>query len=126
MKLFTRQFGEIEFSSDKVLKFPDGILGFEELKDFLLIKEDEEFFFWLTSVDKPEIIFPLIGISLIDSQYPKRRNNESFGIVKLDKEPTKITVNLKAPVYINQNKKSGVQVILDNDKYSVNYNLFKE
>lgn len=126
MKLTTRQFGEIEFSPNKILKFHDGILGFEELKDFLLIKADEEFFFWLTSVDKPEIVFPLIGINLIDSKYPKRENNESFGIVKLDKEPTKITVNLKAPVYINQDKKNGMQIILDDDKYSVNYNLFKE
>ena len=38
MKLSTLQFGDIEFTDDLLIKFSDGILGFENLKSFVLIK----------------------------------------------------------------------------------------
>ena len=126
MKINTTQFGEIEFSEDRVINFPAGILGFENLKHYLLIKTDNQLFYWLNSVDEPEIAFPLIGTRVIDSEFPGEEKSEAFGIVKLDKDPLKITVNLKAPVYINQDKKEGFQTILDDDKYPVTYKLFSE
>jgi flagellar assembly factor FliW len=126
MKIKTLQFGEIEYDENLIVKFADGILGFEQMKDFLLIKMDDDIFYWLTSVDNPDIIFPLIGIRLIDPEYVEKPDNEAFGIVKLDKDPSNITVNLKAPVYINHDRKEGFQIILDNDKYPLTYKLFNE
>ncbi len=126
MKLKTLQFGEIEFEKEHIISFPDGILGFEDLKEFLLINTEDDIFYWLTSVSNSEIVFPLIGTRVIDSGYPEKPDKEAFGIVKLDKDPLKITVNLKAPVYIDQNRKEGFQTILDDDKYPVDYKLFTE
>ena len=37
MKITTKLFGEIEVDDDKLIVFPQGIVGFPELKDFLLI-----------------------------------------------------------------------------------------
>ncbi len=126
MKINTRQFGELEFDQSLIINFPSGIFGFENLKDYLLIKVDDDFFYWLNSVEEPEIAFPMIGIRVIDDQYPSINDGEAFGIVTMNSEIIKITVNLKAPVYINQNTKTGFQKILDSEKYPVNYNLFKE
>ncbi len=126
MKVKTLQFGELEYNEEQVLNFEKGIFGFEELKKFLLIKNDEEIFYWLNSIEQPELAFPLIGIRMIDDEYPQRENYEAFGIVKFDKDPAKITVNLLAPVYINQEDKTGFQTILDNEKYPVEYPLFKQ
>ena len=126
MKIKTRQFGEIEFDRNLIIKFGAGLFGFENLKDFLLIKVDDELFYWLTSVDVPEIVFPLVGLRLIDDKFPQEENNEAFGIVTMNPEILKITVNMKAPVYIDQTSKSGFQKILDTEKYPVNYNLFKD
>lgn len=126
MKLKNKQFGEVEFTQDNVLEFKNGLLGFEELKSYLLIKTDNDLFFWLNSIDQHEVAFPLIGLRLIDDSYPQKEDKEAFGIVTLGKEPAKTTVNLKAPVYINQEKKEGFQTIIDQDKYSVNYKLFTE
>ncbi len=124
MKIQTKQFGELEFNEDKIIKFESGLIGFEELKDYLLLKEDDDIFFWLNSIDEPEIAFPLIGTSLLDDNYPSENTNEAFAVVTLNSDPRKITVNLKAPVYIDQEEKVGHQKILDTDKYSVDYNLF--
>jgi len=44
----------------------------------------------------------------------------------LNSDPLKISVNMKAPVYINQNEKTGFQKIIDSEKYNVHYNLFVE
>ncbi len=126
MKLQTFQFGEIEYTEDLIINFSSGLLGFEDLKKYLLIKTDDDIFYWLYSIQRPEIAFPLIGASVIDENYPKINNFEPFGIVTLNKDPLKVTVNLKAPVYINQETKNGHQKILDEQNYEVNFNLFIE
>jgi len=124
MKIKTSQFGKIEFNEDNVILFNDGILGFEELKKYLLISEKDGLFFWLSSVEQPEIIFPLFAIKLLKENYHQEENYEPYGIVKLDKEPSKITVNLKSPIYIDQKNRVGFQTILDVDKYPIDYQLF--
>ena len=115
MKIKNKQFGEIEFKPDAIINFDDGILGFEEQKRFLLLSEKEGFFFWLTSIDEPEIIFPLFSINLLQENYING-DLEPFGIVKLDKDPQNISINLKAPVFINHEKKIGYQRIMDNEE----------
>jgi len=126
MKLQNKQFGQIEFSEENIIKFKNGLLGFEDLSNFLLIKTENDLFFWLSSVDQPELVFPLIGLRLIDDSYPQENDNEAFGIVTLNNTFAETTVNLKAPVYINQDSKEGYQTIIDKDKYSVKYKLFTE
>lgn len=126
MKLQTDQFGEIEFSDENLLNLNEGLFGFEDLKKYVLIKVDDNFFYWLASTDNQQICFPLIGLRVIDDGVPQMENFEAFGIVTLDKDPLKITVNMKAPVYINQSEKTGFQKIIDDDKYSINYKLFVE
>ena len=126
MKISTMQFGEVELDPELILKFPSGLFGFEKLKEFVLIKTGESIFYWLFSVEEPSIGFPLVGLRVIDSSFPEEKDHEAFGIVSFDPDPLKVTINLKAPLYVNQNKKSGFQKILEEDNYSVNYNLFVE
>ena len=124
MKIVNKQFGEIEFETDSIIKFTEGILGFEDKKRFLLISEKDGFFFWLTSVDEPELIFPLFSINLLQESFTDSNDLEPFGIVKLDKDPQKVSINLRAPVFIDHEKKIGYQKIMDDDNYPVNYPLF--
>lgn len=126
MKITTIKFGEFEYDSDKIIFFESGLLGFEQLKEYLLIKTDDEFFYWLNSIDEPEIAFPLVGTRLLDVDYSYDKEYEPFGIVNLNKDPLKIVVNLKAPVFINQVEKKGFQKIFDLEEFSLNYSLFRE
>lgn len=124
MKLNTYHFGEIEYSENLVISFAEGLFGFEHLHKYLFIKPDNDIFYWLTSIEQPEISFPLIGLRVIDENYPILEDNEAFGIVIMSKNPVDVKVNLKAPVYINQDIKSGFQKIIDSEKYPIDYNLF--
>ena len=124
MKIKNKQFGEIEFQQDSVFNFEDGILGFEDQKRFILISEKDGIFFWLTSIDEPELIFPLFSINLLQDKYSEYMDMEPYGIVKLDRDPEKVSINLKAPVFIDHEKKTGYQRIMDKDEYPVNYPLF--
>ncbi|KAF0142433.1 MAG: flagellar assembly protein FliW [Ignavibacteriales bacterium] len=126
MKIKTYHFGEVEFAEDKVLTFEGGLFGFEELKEFVFIKPDDSIFYWINSVENPELAFPMFGVRIIDETYPQEESYEAFGIVVMNPDPLKITVNLKAPVYINQDERKGFQKIIDADKYPVYYNLFTE
>ena len=126
MRISTQQFGDIEFQQDRVINFESGLFGFEKLTKYLLIKVEDQLFYWLNSIEEPEIAFPLIGVRAIDDKYPQEERHEAFGIVTFNKDALKITVNLKAPVYINQDDKTGYQKIIDNEKYPVYHNLFKE
>lgn len=126
MKINTYQFGEVEFNENRIIFFDSGLIGFEQLKKYLLIKTEDELFYWLNSVEQPEIAFPLIGLRLIDESFPQEKDNEAFGIVTLNSDPLKITINMKAPVFINQDKKTGFQKILEEEKFEVYYKLFIE
>lgn len=126
MKLITNQFGEVEFTEDKVISFKNGLFGFEDLTKYLFITPNDHIFYWLNSIDNPNIAFPVFGVRVIDDKYPQEESHEAFGIVTLNNNPLKVTINLKAPVYINQNDKTGFQKIIDTDKYPVHYNLFTE
>lgn len=126
MKINTLQFGEIEYDENNIMFFEHGIIGFEQLKKYLFIKKEDDLFYWLNSTEDPNIAFPLFSIRVLDDNYPFQDNYEPFCIVNMDKDPLKITVNLKAPVYLDQDRKIGMQKILDTDNYSVNYNLFTE
>ncbi|MEW6194107.1 MAG: flagellar assembly protein FliW [Bacteroidota bacterium] len=126
MKIKTHKFGEIEFTEEFIINFKEGPFGFEELKKFVFIKPEDSFFYWLNSVERPEIAFPLIGLRVIDDNYPQQEEHEAFGIVTLNPDPLKITINLRAPIFINQNKKSAYQTIFDKENYSLYYNLFTE
>ncbi|MBU0472795.1 MAG: flagellar assembly protein FliW [Bacteroidetes bacterium] len=126
MKLKTEQFGEIEYANENVIRIAKGLFGFENLEEYLLIKTDNTLFYWLNSIEEPSVAFPMVGINVLDDTYPQVDGTEPFGIVTLDKDPLKITVNMKAPLYINQDIKTGKQKILDREKYLVNYKLFVE
>ncbi len=126
MKLQTLQFGDIEFDENIIIKFEDGILGFEDQKRFIMITEDDGIFYWLTSVDEPELVFPLFPLGLINDKYPVVENFEAFGIVNLDKDVNNITLNMKAPIYLNHGDKKGFQKILDKEEFPINYKLFVE
>jgi len=126
MEIQNKQFGKIEFKDDRILEFDRGIMGFENLNKFILVSEQDSFFFWLTSVDEPEIIFPLFPMELLQEETQKEEDFVPYGIVKLDKDPQNITINLKAPVYINQTEKQGFQKIIDQDDIPLDYPLFVE
>lgn len=128
----TLQFGEITFEDKHIFHFDNGILGFEELHNFVLISEEESLpFKWLLSVDKPEIGFPMLSPWHIDLNYNPGDNfdlNKSviMSVITLEDEAGIMTANLKAPIILDVVNQKGEQVILPTDKYSPNHAITKK
>jgi flagellar assembly factor FliW len=140
----TRCFGEVEISDDKIVEFPEGILGFEELKRYTLIydvKENGEKakIAWLQAVDEPELALPVINPFEVKKDYDPVINEtlmKDLGdvnsenavvllVVTVPSDITKTTANLKAPIIINSDIRVGAQLIAENRNYVVKYPIIK-
>ncbi len=135
MKVVTRQFGELEVLEENIIHFPQGIIGFEDYKKFVIINdEDSEPFRWLISLDKEEFGFPVLNPLLVKEEYlehfppklSKELNSKEtladlFCVVTLKGEDGKMTVNLKGPIIIDYSVKEGKQIILTPEELPVSY-----
>ncbi len=126
-KINTTQFGEIEFEEKYIFHFQEGLLGFEDLKKFLLISDEEtEPFKWLISIEKPEIGFPLLNPWIIDLNYSLNQhynidNEAVLVVITLGGNQGLISANLKAPIILNIPEQTGRQIILPSEKYSTTH-----
>jgi flagellar assembly factor FliW len=124
LKIKTLHFGEIEVESDKIFKFPDGLLGFENYNRFVLINHEEtEPLRWLISLDDPNIGFPLINPWIVDIKYnPGKSINlekeAAFVVITLGNKDRVMTANMKAPLVLEIETREGRQIVMSSDKYS--------
>jgi flagellar assembly factor FliW len=135
MILRSRTLGEFEVQEDSILYFPDGLLGFEELKRYILV-EVEEFrpFFWLLAVEEPEIGFAIsdpqlfhrthyeVPLSEADRDVLDLQGGDTisvFVIVSIQEGGRRISANLKGPVVLNTRNRLGKQVVIYSPSYSV-------
>lgn len=142
MKLSTKNFGEIEIQEQDIINFPEGILGFEEEKQFVIINNEDEYnpFHWLQSVQNPELAFVIINPFFVFPNYdiilPKSAQDKLkiedekdvaiYSIVVVPEDMEKMTTNLSGPIVINAEKKLGKQVILDDDRYTTKHYVFQQ
>ena len=70
MVVQTSRFGAVTLSSEDILEFPEGILGFANLKKFVLLDDpNDEIFAWLQSCEVPGIAFPILEPELFVQNY---------------------------------------------------------
>ncbi|MCX7879881.1 MAG: flagellar assembly protein FliW [Ignavibacteria bacterium] len=126
-KIKTLQFGKLEIEPHHIFYFENGLFGFEDLREFVIIAEEETLpFKWLISLERPEIGFPLLSPWHIDLLYDPGddfdlEKNVLMVIITLENENKQMTANMKAPVVFDVENQRGWQVILPTDKYSTNY-----
>ena len=126
--------GSVEVSQDQQIYIPDGILGFEDLKKFVIVKDDELApFHWLLSEEDASVSFVIVSpyvvygdlykIGLAESDrdvldLAPEDETEMYVLVSLSDEPHRITANLKGPVVVNTQNRVAKQVVVYNPKYS--------
>jgi flagellar assembly factor FliW len=145
VELDTRAFGKISVGEDKIIRFDNGILGFPDLKEFTLIFDEEKgseaAIKWLQSLDEPGFAMPVMNPELVVNEYvpefdrelltPLGDNLDSENIlllvtVTVPKDVKKTTVNLKAPIIVSVENMKAVQLICDDEKYSIKYAVYNE
>lgn len=141
MVIKTKIFGEIEVDENKIIKLPQGIVGFPQLVDFMLIHESDsgEGIKWLQSIQEPAFAMPVIDPLIVCPDYnpcvedellkPLGDVNEQNMLVlttiTVPKEIEKMSVNLKAPIIINGDTRKAAQLIVDDDSYLVKYPVYE-
>jgi flagellar assembly factor FliW len=120
------------------VRIPTGLLGFEQIKEYVLItKPGEEPFAWLQVQDNSALAFVVIDpfvvlpdyqpdIPSLDVEFLGLKNSEDallLGIVTVH-SATKATVNLKGPIVVNRHTHIAKQIIIINAAdYSIEHPL---
>jgi len=132
MKIKNTRFGDIEYDPQEVITFPQGLIGFEHLRRFVVMPNDKDGpLFWIQSIEDPAIAFILTDPTNFFLNYrviPEEREKEPLQAVKEDdvyalsivtvSQDKKITLNLAAPILFNPSSKRAIQVILEGTEYS--------
>lgn len=143
MEINTKFHGNVEIDRDKIVRFEQGLPGFEEEKDFyILLLEEGADFFVLQSVETPILAFVMIDPFLYFKEYAVeisddvkellkiQETNEVviFSLLTIKEELKSVTANLQGPIVINDRLKKGKQVILVDSDYKTKHELllFKE
>ena len=142
MVITDTRFGSITIEEQDVLTFADGMVGFVEVTQFVLLNlGDNSPFRWLQSVQRPELAFLLADPDrYVDGYHPLLQpadcqelsiQSESpyliFVTANIPRgKPQDLTLNLAAPVVINPNKRLGKQVVLEDQAYTVRHRVFAQ
>ena len=102
MQVNTSRFGTVEVDDSRVITFPKGILGFPRFKQYVLIQPGEEtYFFWLQSVDAPDLAFVVTDPSLFVTSYRvplKPEQMMDLGMQSLDEAQVLVIVNKRGKI----------------------------
>lgn len=131
----TTRFGKISVPFDKVITLPHGMVGFPAYRRYALLRHREDSpFYWLQSMDRPELAFAVVSPLIFDRQYQVTLGNTETMLLQVQNakdiqlwvvvtiprgRPDHMTANLKAPVVINLNTNLGAQIIMDDPNYDV-------
>lgn len=142
MQITTRVFGEITIDEEKIIHFPNGIIGFPDLTDFALIHDEEkgtDTIHWMQSLQEPTFAMPVMDPLIVCPDYNPEVDDELLNnigeivpeellvmvTVTVPKDLTKMTVNLKGPMVINAAQIKATQVIVEGDEYPVKFPIYE-
>ncbi len=136
--LESRRFGSVLVAEEEIVRFPEGLPGFEELREFLLLSPpDLTPVQFLVALQDPEISFPLLAAGLCLAGYAPRLDAGDLGglgtadasglaiyaILTFHPEGEEVTANLRAPILINPAARIGRQMTLVDSTYSLRHPL---
>lgn len=134
MNLETLNYGTISYDEENIVVFEKPLLGFNNLKKFVLVEiEQNSMFNLLQSIEEKTVGFIVLSPFSVRQDYEieldeatikelEIESHEDVAImttVTLNEVAEKTTTNLKAPIIINIKNKKGKQIILNNDKYKI-------
>ncbi len=138
MDIQTTRFGTVTVEDDRIMTFTSGLLGFPEHQRFALIQAGQDnYFFWLQSVEDPNVAFVITDPSIFfrDYQVPVREDvqqelllqdaAEAQVFVICNKVGEWLTGNLLGPLVVNVRNKQGTQVVLTDKRWTTRQPLLR-
>lgn len=131
MKTIETRFGIIEYDPQHLLHFPAGLIGFPNLRDFIVMPNKKQGpLFWIQSVDDGDIAFVLTDPTNFFLEYKVIPEESEKSLLQIDKDDEchalsvvtvpqdkRITLNLAAPILFSPKSNRAIQVILENTEF---------
>ena len=124
MRINTSRFGRIEVDAADILRFPSGLPGLEDCREWALLADSEnDALGWLQSVSRGDVALAVVSPRRFVPDYQVRIPRSELSplaladmrqaqvVVVVGKTGTTLTLNLKAPIVINLETRTGRQVV---------------
>lgn len=135
MQVNTTRFGSVNAAAEDTLHFPDGVIGFPELKQWALLPAggDDARFKWLQSLDDGSVAFLIVNPAHFFPDYAVEQSEDQVRKLELTCEDDalvvcivtaglgKCTLNLKGPLVLNSKTRVGCQVVLPDAEYGTRH-----
>ena len=138
----TARFGVIDVDADLVVTFSEGLIGFENCREYVVVRHDDNSpFRWLQSLDLPGVAFPIVEPNSFRPDYAPTISDSDARTLNLKRDtptllfvtvsvpghdPRALTANLLAPLVINGEARQGKQVIVQDDGFTTRHEVVKE
>lgn len=142
MLINTTRFGNVEVKEGDVIHFLEGLLGFNDLRNFVLLDDpDDDIFAWLQSCEVGNVAFPILEPEIFSDTYKVKLGKRDFEalnltdlqsnarvytIITIPDDPKMMTANLKAPVIINVSERKARQCVLQDNDMPIRHQMFTE
>jgi flagellar assembly factor FliW len=120
---------DYDYDESEVISFAEGLIGLPQMRRAVLIPlEDFQPFCWMASLDDEKNRFIVVDPQRIYADYEAplpaslsrdfaAGGREVLAIVTISSDWRKTTVNLRAPLFVDRQHKSGAQIILTESRF---------
>jgi flagellar assembly factor FliW len=134
----TTRFGTLEIDDARIIDFPNGLLGFSSYRRFALLQpDDQSVFFWLQSLEAPDLAFVVTDPGLWVPDYAAQIRPEQSAdlgladpsdaqvLVIVNRRDEVLTANLQGPLLVNVRTCRGLQIVMAERRWNVRHELMK-
>ena len=124
----------VEIDDQRIMYFPKGMVGFPNCQKYALIQtNDEGVFFWMQSIDRPELAFVVcdprtfvpdyrVPVKLDELELIGLQSSEDAQVlVIVNNVDDVLTGNLQGPLVINAQNLTGNQLVLSDKRYTTRH-----
>jgi len=139
MKLQTKYHGEIEIKTNDILTFKNGLPGFTDEREFILLPlHENQLFSILQSVQTKEVAFVLTSPFEFFRDYEIQLDSQTLEQLEIENDKdvsvmviltvhdpfNQTTANLQAPIVTNIKNHQSKQLILNDSRYKTKHSIF--
>jgi flagellar assembly factor FliW len=141
VRIRTKHLGERDVPDERIVTIRDGLFGFGGCERFALIEHGPASpFFWLQSVEDPNLAFVAMSPTLFRPDYVPVLAEEDVAdigvedvrdalilvLVVIPEDPREMTANLQGPVVIHRKTRTGRQMISTDPTHRTRHRIVEE
>ena len=129
VKIETTRFGTVEIEKQDILDFESGLIGFGDSRKWVILADTANpAVAWLQSLVDPSLAMAVVSPRRFIPNYQFRLTpselepihltnvDQAFVLCVVRRNDNRLTMNLRAPVIINLDRKMGAQIMTSDDQ----------